>query len=402
LNETREQKTLSARWVVPVDGPPLEWGQVHIEGEKITGISKADTTLVDENLGEVIILPGLVNAHTHLDLTGFPQEKKDGGNFLDWIDSVIAHRISTTPAQMQAHIQMGIDQSLRAGVCLVGDISSGGQSWDLLSRSNLGGVVYFELLGLKRDRAQLAIESFLGWIRKLNAHDYFSPGVSPHAPYSVHVELLNFAIGLELPLQMHVAESTVEIELIDKRKGSFVDWLMARNVYEDSGMVSSVRNVLQLLDRNPHSVLVHGSYLDDFSGKKRQLIYCPRTHDFFNASHHPLPQMLSAGWRVALGTDGLSSNPDLDVLDEARFVRARYPQISAKSILEMITIHGAGLLGMGRKNGSLSRGKYANLSCFPINTKGPVDPVENLLLGNQSCSNVMIRGKWMEVKSFNG
>jgi cytosine/adenosine deaminase-related metal-dependent hydrolase len=395
LKESGEQKTLSARWVVPIDGPPLEWGQVHIEGEKITGVSKAGTIEVDENLGEVILLPGLVNAHTHLDLTGFPQERKDSSSFLDWIDSVIAHRMSTTPEQMQEYIQKGIDQSLKAGVCLVGDISSGGQSWNLLSKSKLGGVVYFELLGLKRDRAQMALEAFLSWIERIKPHDNLSPGVSPHAPYSVRIELLNFAIEQELPLQMHLAETLLELELIKTRKGSFADWLIAKNVYDESGMVPSMRNILQLLDRNSQSVLVHGTFLDEFLEKKRQLVYCPRTHDFFNSSPHPLPQMLSAGWKVALGTDGLSSNPDLDVLGEARFVRNKFPQVSSEQILGMITINGAGLLRMDRKNGTIARGKYANFCCFPIDLVAPFDPLENLLFGNQSCSRVMIHGKWM-------
>lgn len=395
MKESGEQKTLSARWVIPIDGPPLEWGQVHIEGEKITGVSKAGTIEIDENLGEVILLPGLVNAHTHLDLTGFPQERKDGSNFLDWIDSVIAHRMSTTPEQMQEHIKKGIDQSLKAGVCLVGDISSGGQSWNLLSKSKLGGVVYFELLGLKRDRAQMTLEAFLSWIERINSHDNLSPGVSPHAPYSVRIELLNFAIEQELPLQMHLAETLLELELIKTRKGSFADWLIAKNVYDESGMAPSMRNILQLLDRNSQSVLVHGTFLDEFLEKKRRIIYCPRTHDFFNSSPHPLPQMLSAGWKVALGTDGLSSNPDLDLLGEARFVRNKFPQVSSEQILGMITINGAGLLRMDRKNGTIARGKFANFCCFPIDLVAPVDPLENLLLGNQSCSRVMIHGKWM-------
>ena len=395
MKESGEQKTLSARWVVPIDGPPLEWGQVHIEGKKITGVSKAGTIDVDENLGEVILLPGLVNAHMHLDLTGFPQERKNGSNFLDWIDSVIAHRMSTTPSQMREHIQKGIDQSLKAGVCLIGDISAGGHSWDLLSQSKLGGVVYFELLGLKRDRAQTALEAFLSWIERIKPQDCLSPGVSPHAPYTVRVELLNFAIEQELPLQMHLAETLLEIELLQTRKGTFADWLIGKNVYDESGMAPSVRNILQLLDRNSQSVLVHGTCLTDFSEKKRKLVYCPRTHDFFNSSPHPMPQMLSAGWEIALGTDGLSSNPDLNVLSEARFVRAKFPQLFPDQIIRMITINGAALLRADRKNGSLVRGKYANLCCFPIELNAPVDPLENLLLGNQSCSRVMIHGKWI-------
>lgn len=241
----------------------------------------------------------------------------------------------------------------------------------------------------------MALEAFLSWIERIKPHDNLSPGVSPHAPYSVRIELLNFAIEQELPLQMHLAETLLELELIKTRKGSFADWLIAKNVYDESGMAPSMRNILQLLDRNSQSVLVHGTFLDEFLEKKRQLVYCPRTHDFFNSSPHPLPQMLSAGWKVALGTDGLSSNPDLDVLGEARFVRNKFPQVSSEQILGMITINGAGLLRMDRKNGTLARGKYANFCCFPIDLVAPFDPLENLLLGNQSCSRVMIHGKWM-------
>jgi cytosine/adenosine deaminase-related metal-dependent hydrolase len=250
-------------------------------------------------------------------------------------------------------------------------------------------------LGLNRDRAQIALEAFLSWIERIKPQDCLSPGVSPHAPYTVRIELLNFAIEQELPLQIHLAETLLEIELLQTRKGPFADWLIAKNVYDESGMAPSLRNILQLLDRNSQSVLVHGTCLTDFSEKKRKLVYCPRTHDFFNSSPHPMPQMLSAGWEIALGTDGLSSNPDLNVLSEARFVRAKFPQLPPDQILRMITINGAALLRADRKNGSLTRGKNANLCYFPIDLNAPVEPVENLLLGNQSCSRVMIHGKWI-------
>jgi len=395
LNEVKNYKTITARWIIPVDGVPLEWGQIHIEGEVITSILKASSNKIDENLGEVVVLPGLVNAHTHLDLSGFPSDKKNGANFLDWIDSVISFRSSRSSEQIKQDISLGITQSLKAGICLVGDISSGGTSWDLLSQSYLGGVVYYELLGLKKERAQSSLEAFLNWKSTLKHHSYLRPGVSPHSPYSVRSQLLDFAVEQDLPLQMHLAETFQEVELLQTQRGIFADWLILKNGFDESGFSRSILSVLQTLDRNPQSIIVHGSYLQDFNNKKRQLIYCPRTYEFFNGKSHPMPEMLKAGWKIALGTDGISSNPDLNVLNEARFVRKVNPEISAENIIKMITINAAALLRLDRQNGSLTRGKQANFSCFPFESNGPSDPLENLLLGNQSCSCVMIRGKWI-------
>ena len=148
--------SLTARWVFPVDGPPIERGVVTVLGERIDAVDPPGKRTPDIDLGNAAILPGLVNAHTHLDLSGLRGKCPPSPDFVGWLRQVIAHRRTTTPEQTEADIRAGLAECLRFGTTVVGDIASGGASWDALAEAPLWAVVYFELLGLSQDRAAAA------------------------------------------------------------------------------------------------------------------------------------------------------------------------------------------------------------------------------------------------------
>ena len=133
-------RTYTARWVFPVGGPPLPNGVVTVSGDRIEAVEPHGTRTPDEDFGNAAIIPGLVNPHTHLDLSGarglIPPTDPD--HFTDWLRGVIAYRRTRTPEQVQADIREGLAECLRFGTTLIGDIASEGASWEPLTASRRG------------------------------------------------------------------------------------------------------------------------------------------------------------------------------------------------------------------------------------------------------------------------
>jgi hypothetical protein len=224
-----DESSFTARWVLPVDGPPLERGVVTIHGEQIIAIEPHGSRTAGIDLGNAAILPGLVNTHTHLDLSGLRGQCPPSPDFTGWLRQVIAHRRTTTSEQTQADIRAGIAECLRYGTTLVGDIASGGASWEALAEGALRAVVYWEMIGLSLDRSEQAAAAAAAWLEGRQPLPTCRPGLSPHAPYSAGLYLLRRAVTLagdfRTPLACHVAETAEEFDLLVWRSGPFVPFL---------------------------------------------------------------------------------------------------------------------------------------------------------------------------------
>src|SRR6185437_3412931 len=177
--------TLTARWIFPVSGPPLPGGTVTIAGERIVAVEAHGQRRPNMDLGEVAVLPGLVNAHTHLDLTGLRGKCAPTADFTGWLRQVIAHRRNITPEQIETDVRAGLAESLRYGTTLLGDIAGQGLSWPILVDAPIRSVVFYELLGLPKARADQALAFAQDWLVAHPATNNCRPGLSPHAPYSV-------------------------------------------------------------------------------------------------------------------------------------------------------------------------------------------------------------------------
>jgi len=393
-----EPITFTARWVLPVAGPPLERGTITIRGQTIESVDARGTRTADEDLGNVAVIPGLVNAHTHLDLSGarglIPPTDPD--HFTDWLRGVIAYRRARTPEEIQADIRAGLAECLRYGTTLLGDIAAEGASWDILAAAPVRAVVFGELIGVRRERAFESIRRLAATFAARSNTPACRKGYSPHASYSVNRTLIFAAAMTQSPVAIHLAEFRDETQLLANQTGPLRDFLESLDAWESDKLVESLEEAtLHLAGRWP-VLFIHANYLNETVpiDANQSLVYCPRTHAAFGHPPHPFREFLARGVRVCIGTDSLASNPDLDILAEARFVHARYPDFPGKQLLRMITLAGADALGWADECGSLEAGKSADLVVLPLPEQAAADP-HDLLLGEDAGERrTMFRGEW--------
>lgn len=381
---------LKARWVFPVVQPPIENGIVEIDGEHLSAVRPAGSHEVATDLGDVAILPGLVNAHTHLEFSLLRQPLEPPLPFTDWIRNLVAYRRTTFAADAQAKLaalRAGWQESARAGTTLVGDIAT--DAWSDEAFSGLGPRVvgFRELIGLRPDAVAVQHSVARRW---LELKDSQLRGLSPHAPYTVAPELLQQVVQLakqhDATIAMHVAETRAELELLRAGTGEFADMLRDFGAWPEGGLPTPRRSldILRELADAPRALVVHGNYLlddeIDFLANRPNLtvVFCPRTHAFFQHEPYPLRTMLNRGVRVAIGTDGRGSNPDLSVWNELLFVRQHFPDIAPSRLLELGTLAGARALGFDNC-GHLSVGQRADLAIVMLPSGSDADPHERLL-----------------------
>ncbi len=409
-----DSRTFTARWVFPVSGAPIANGTITIRGEVIESVDAHGVRTPDEDLDNAAIVPGFVNPHTHLDLSGarglIPPTDPD--HFTDWLRGVIAYRRSRTFEQTQADIRTGLAECLKFGTTLIGDIASDGASWDAVAEAPLRSWVFFELIGLDERKLVSAgrrTGRLVGW-----AFDSPRPpvvcgpdtsqtkwGLSPHAPYSVNGRIARHMLSGVIPTATHVAETPQECDLLESNSGPFVDFLTELGVYQPDVFVNSWTQYLAPWNEASseiiaNSLVIHANYLPpDFRFRSYQsIVYCPRTHAAFGHPTHPFREFLQRGVRVCLGTDSLASNPDLDILAEARFVHAKYPDFPGDTLLKMITLSGAEALGWANESGSLEPGKSADFVVVPLPDREASDPHELLFADHAADRRTMFRGQW--------
>lgn len=388
--------SFTARWVFPVASPPVQGAIVLVEGDRIVAIEPAGSRRVDRDLGNVAVLPGLVNAHTHLDLCGMRMLAPPVLPLPVWLRKVVGHRQARSSSQVAGEIRAGLAECLRFGTTLVGDISGDGASWAPLALAPIRAVVFRELLGLTEERAEAAWDGFAAWRAALAESTTCRPGVSPHAPYSVRASLFARAADANLPLMTHLAETRDEMELLAERRGPFVDFLQQLGVWDPVGLSASAAEVVRSTAPAPKLLLAHGNYLGgEALPSHATVVYCPRTHRAFGHDRHPLESLLARGVRVALGTDSLASSPDLDLLAEARLVRQLYPALPGETILRMATLSGAEALGWADETGSLASGKSADVVAVEIGGGDVTDPHDLVLGATGGVNRVLFKGCWV-------
>lgn len=368
--------TISARWLFPVSRPPIEGGILTIAGDRIQSLDPLGSRKVDRDFGDAAIIPGLVNAHTHLDLSGMRELAPPSSDFCEWLRAVVQFRRMRSPEQIAGDIRLGLNESLRAGTTLLGDISGDGSSWTELAATPVRAVVFREMLGLPKERAERAWQSAQEWLGVCTPTPTRRPGLSPHAPYSARVSLIKAAAQSGLPLAIHLAESIAERELLVDHGGPFVSFLQELGVWDPLGLAKSPEHVVRLASGAGPTLLVHANDLAASVAipANATVVYCPRTHAAFGHAPHPFREMLARGIRVALGTDSLASNPDLSILGELRFLRAHYPDVPGHQLLRLATMNGAEALGFAADCGSLEPGKSADFVVLPLAGNAAADP----------------------------
>jgi cytosine/adenosine deaminase-related metal-dependent hydrolase len=362
-----------ARWVFPITEPPIAHGVVTLDsttGEVLAFAERVEGERAID-LGNVAVLPGLVNAHTHLEFSDLARPLGDPGiQFPAWIRRVIEHRRNDAAVEDFAQrrinaVRQGLEESRRAGVAAIGEIATPGFPTEVFENESLLTTIFLELLGLSPDREAALLElaeAHLTAARSAGQPTSIVHGLSPHAPYTASPELVQAACALSkrfaAPLAMHLAESFDEIELLQAHSGGLVELLSDLGAWHPGAIPRGIepRQYLEWLAQAHRALVIHGNFLqpDDwqFLAERRDtmaLVHCPRTHAFFGRGTFPLRELLDAGVRVALGTDSRASNPDLNLLAEMQQVFQEHPDVSGEEILKLGTIEGAKSLGIDAK-----------------------------------------------------
>jgi aminodeoxyfutalosine deaminase len=365
--------------------------------------------------GSAVIIPGLVNAHTHLELTNLGGSLDATISFTGWLTKVVQKRRNWVREDYLSSVRAGAGMAVRSGTTTVGDISAGGLTAKALSGSKIRRVIFEEVLGLAPAAAITCMNTLEGRLSAAEPDPLLTHGISPHAPYSVspalYRSMAEMAREKSLPLATHLAETRAEIDFLRNGTGEFRDFLSNLGVLPE-GWAAPGQSPLQymdslgLLDLSP--LLIHCNYLDPESiarilGRRCSVIFCPRSHDFFGHEPHPVRKLLDSGINVGLGTDSLASNPSLSMLDEMRFLFSKRKDLKSEEIVRMATINGAAALGFGGALGRLRRGYWADMAVLrvPENTS-PKYLTAQILEGLGDCQATLVKGEFAWLSPASG
>ncbi len=387
-----------ARWLVPICEPPIRDGWVAIDRGRIVAYGRPapGDTQGELDLGDVAILPGVVNAHTHLELSYLRDQVDPSADFVTWIRGVVAarrQRPDPKSAEIMSGVEAAIAESMACGTAIVGDISNTLVTFDPLARSALAGVVFYELIRFAAQGAERVVADAMRQLDGLVPTDLVRAGLAAHAPYSV-APLMFRAIRAAArrdplaPCSVHLSESVEEVEFIRTGSGPWRTFLEEVRAWDAAWVPPGVSPVQFLEDcgfLDARVLAVHGVQMspDDLRRLEARgvtLVTCPRSNGHTGAGAPPLEDFYASGVRVAIGTDSLASSPDLNVFAELATMRALAPSIPATSLLESATWQGARALGFDADFGTIEPGKRARLLAVAM-PPGTTDVEEYLVSG---------------------
>lgn len=359
---------LSADWVLPVSSPPIENGAIAFENGVITAVGTIAELGSGERFEDAVILPGFVNAHSHLEYAAYAGFG-DGLPFPPWIGLHIARKRRLDPDDVQALATLGARECLRSGITTVGDCSFAGAAAMACEQTGLRAIVYLEVFG--EDAGALDPFEHLRERVAESLSDRVRLGISPHAPYTCGVELYEACTELDLPIATHFSESAAELEYLRTGRGpweSLSEFLVpplgrsAIGALADAGVLGA--GVVAA-----HCVHVTDEEIVLLAETGTAVAHCPRSNAFLGCGVAPLAALRDAGVKVCIATDSPASTPSFDMFDELRAAvmaaraRGQRPDaLSTADALELATLAGARALGLGADIGSLEPGKQADLT----------------------------------------
>jgi cytosine/adenosine deaminase-related metal-dependent hydrolase len=373
-------RIVSADWVVPIDGAPVPDGAVAIDDAGlIASVGPASELGQGERFERAVIIPGFVNAHSHLEYAvyaGFG----DGFSFAPWIALHIERKSRLEIADMEAIARSGAAAGLASGVTTVGDASFSGAAATACAELGLRAIVYLEVFG--PGTTQIAERFEANRDRAADAwSDRVRLGISPHSLYSASLELWEAAAELELPMMTHLAESSAEVEWIRERTGPFAAFPFGLD--PSSIGLAAERGLLTTRLVAAHCVHLTEEEVAVLAEHGVAVVHCPRSNALLGCGIAPLRELRDSGLRLGLGTDSPASTPSFDMFEELRFAlmaaraREQDPEaLTTAAALELATLGGARALGLEAEIGSLTPGKHADLAVVSLEGS-PFEPVED-------------------------
>ena len=406
-----------ARWLVPVSSAPIEDGAIGVVGKRIEYVGSAADAPAAEvvDFGNAILLPGLVNTHTHLELTAMRGSLEEL-EFPEWIDKLRASRSEIlTDAMLLDSARQGLAEGLLAGITTYADTCSSGVALGAMLEMGVRGIMYQETFGPSPERREAAMRALRECVLDGRARcdgSLVRVGVSPHAPYTVsddlYEDVAEYARDEALPIAVHIAEGGAECDLVCRGAGPLASRLAARGIATPVRGRSPISLLESVGALGPRTLLIHCVHVDEqdlrtIAASGCAVAHCPVSNAKLGHGVAPLSEMLDAGLTVGLGSDSVASNNRMHILEEARTAvlqqRARLraqAAIPASRAMELATIGGARALALNHRVGSLERGKDADFAVFDVSAASiPVgDPVAAAIfsLGGASARFVAVAG----------
>lgn len=376
---------IRSRVLVPMVGEPIENGAVAIAGNEIVGVGSFDEVRTGHggevlDLGEQILLPGLINAHCHLDYTLLRGQIPPQKSFTDWIRAINERKAALSEADYVASINAGLAEVQKFGTTTVLNLEAFPHLLPQISRPLLRVWWCAEMIDVRERVLVLEVSK--------NLHDWFEAhpewlggfGLAPHAPFTASGELFTTAARTSrkyrVPITTHVAESREEMQMFRDAGGPLFDFLknLGRPMSDCGGqtpLLSLMRG--QMVDE--HWIIAHLNELtaDDFdrlAWSRFHIVHCPRSHTFFGHAPFELRRLRALGFNVCLGTDSLASNSSLSLFAEMRELLRKEPWLSPREVLEMATVNAACAIGQAGALGTISTGSRADLIAIPAAKTG--------------------------------
>jgi len=395
---------LRSAWLLPITAPPIRDGVVAVSDGRVVWLGRAgdpgEPIAPLRDLGEGVLLPGLVNAHCHLELSHLAGKLPLAGGFVPWVEGVVASRGQHTSEQIASAASAAITALECSGTVALGDVSNTLAHLERLSASSLSAVVFLELLAWDPAMAQATLAWGDGVLRERGTA--LRPGLelrlAAHAPHSVSPELLRLLAARGGPAAIHLAESPDEAQFLANGTGAWPGFLASRGLGPVSfapRRQSPVRYADGLGVLHEHLVAAHGVQVDAVDRallRERgvHVVLCPRSNASLGVGRAAAPALHAAGVKLALGSDSLASAPSLDVLDDAILLREQFPELALASILRMATLGGAEALGLPEL-GAVAPGRRAAFAYAPAKST-PRDPEAFLLSGDARLERVAAEG----------
>ena len=380
---SEEIRLYRAASVLPMSSPNISDGGLAVRGSEILGVGtwkdlvREHPTATQEDLGEMILMPGLINAHCHLDYTMMRGALFGGGSFAEWIQRLNAMRFSLDQRDYLDAIAVGMKELHQWGCTTVLNIESFPELVPFLPESPMRVWWFLEVMDV-RSRLQSA-EALAGvtYFLEKAGEGLGGFGISPHAPYTVSRDLYElsstYALKYQLPLCTHLAESEEEMSMFAKGEGLLYEFLRSiGRPMEDCQGMSPIQVVLGRELVPEESILVHMNQLDSHDREllkrtagRYPVVHCPRTHSFFERPPFDLNFFRESGISLLLGTDSLASNQDLNMFAEMRALSEAFPWLHPGEILRMVTTAPAAAIGRAGRLGELSPGALADFIAIP-------------------------------------
>ena len=419
----RPPLTLRARVVLPIRRPPIEDGAVVISGNHIAAVgrwkairSRFGKDVID--LGESVLMPGLVNAHCHLDYTDMAGLFPPPRSFCDWIKLITTEKGLWTFSDFAQSWINGAKMLVRSGTTTVGDIEAVPELLpDVWNTTPLRVISFLEMTGVRSRRAPESIlREAVETIDSL-PNGRCAAALSPHAPYSTMPPLLEQTASIARKRQVrvttHIAESATEFEMFVRGRGEMFDWLK-RNQRDmsDCGVCSPVQQVAKAGLFDNRLLAVHVNYLADgdaemLARKRVSVVHCPRSHDYFKHHTFPFSALHKAGVNICLGTDSLATVRkkqrqvvELNMFDEMRAFSKAHDDTSAEQVVRMATFNGARALGLQGKAGELTSGAFADLIALPFAGKA-ASAHQAVVEHAGPVVTSLVDGEWAVLPNFN-